>query len=520
MTATDTAAPPAATTEPDPAAEPAAESGQAEGAGFEPKADVDEKVPGTEIATMAPVASLTSRIRYARELANAGLLPEQYRNKPGNVLYAVEYGLMLGISPMAAITGIHVIDGKPTASAALMSALVRRAGHRLRIKVTGSVEGGDLKATAMLTRTDDPDWTFETNWTIDRARRAGLVDSYLQGADGKWVVRARTKRGLPGNWETYPEALAKARAISEVVREGCEEVLCGAHYTAEELGAMVDDEGNVLDGEVVSETLTPTVEPEVAQPMHPARAEQMRKRTFEAFAAAADPSALRAPLVAIWHEMGPQAEVTPVVGRTGEATTLLLLVKAAIAAAQAGAPFVDESPATAAPAETTVTVQQEASETPGAPDAPLPASDNPEAAYAADGITDAVLVGEGSGEDGPGPEAEGTPDSRPLTAEPTASKAGGLTPEEARALLLDEIAVIATIFGSTVGQITARQRAHLKRDVIGWTPEEALRFVGTYRKQAVERLTKDGKGTAAQAYGMLGTQVVVNVREMLGDAIG
>ena len=53
----------------------------------------------------------------------------------------MEYGEMLGLSPMAAITGVHVIEGKPTASAGLISALVRRAGHKLRVR-------GDAKSAA------------------------------------------------------------------------------------------------------------------------------------------------------------------------------------------------------------------------------------------------------------------------------------------------------------------------------------------------------------------------------------
>ena len=78
----------------------------------------------TEIEVRQPrpqanAAALPAKIEYARELANSGLLPAAYRKQPGNILYAVEYGEMLGLAPMAAITGVHVIEGKPTASAGL-----------------------------------------------------------------------------------------------------------------------------------------------------------------------------------------------------------------------------------------------------------------------------------------------------------------------------------------------------------------------------------------------------------------
>src|SRR6185312_8155676 len=89
----------------------------------------------SEVAVYTPRerASLPAKVEYARFLAESGLLPQEYRKNPANVLYAVEYGDMIGIPPMAAITGIHVIEGKPTASAGLISGLVRKAGHQLRV---------------------------------------------------------------------------------------------------------------------------------------------------------------------------------------------------------------------------------------------------------------------------------------------------------------------------------------------------------------------------------------------------
>lgn len=163
-------------------------------------------------------ATIDDKLAYCRALAVSGMLPKAFRQQPGNLLYAVEYADSLGLHPMVAITGIHVIEGKPSASAALISALVRRAGHTLRVK-------GDAKqATAQIIRTDDREWTFEVTFTIDDARNAGLL--------GKDV------------WKKYPASMLKARAISAVARDACEEALFGVHYTPEELGAVVDQEGN------------------------------------------------------------------------------------------------------------------------------------------------------------------------------------------------------------------------------------------------------------------------------------
>lgn len=184
----------------------------------------------TEVAT---VGTLPAKLEYARFLATSGLLPRHYRDNPGNVLFAVEYASMLDLPPMAAITGIHVIDGRPTASAALMTALVRRAGHRLRV----SFDPASMTAVAELTRADDPGFTFRASWDLSRALTAGLV----QLRDGRpW---ARDRHGDPLPWERYTQNMLKARAVSEVSRDGAEEALMGMHYTPEELGVEVDDDG-------------------------------------------------------------------------------------------------------------------------------------------------------------------------------------------------------------------------------------------------------------------------------------
>ena len=177
----------------------------------------------TDLAIRPPRMAVPDKIRYAQALADSGLLPQQYRRQPANLLYAIEYAEMIGAHPLTAVTGIFVIDGKPSASAGLISALVRRAGHKLRVT-------GDTKsATAQIIRADDPDFTFEVTFTWDDAENAGL-----------------TKKNT---WRQYPAAMLKARAITQVARDACEDALSGLHYTAEELGAEVNEDGIPLNAE-------------------------------------------------------------------------------------------------------------------------------------------------------------------------------------------------------------------------------------------------------------------------------
>lgn len=174
-------------------------------------------------------APLDERWRYAQALAAAGsLLPrslmEGGQASAGRIFLTAETGAMLGIHPIAAINGVNVIEGKPAISPGLMSALVRKAGHKLRVTTTGT--GQDVSATAVIIRNDDPDFEFSATWDLTRARAAKLADKDV--------------------WKKYPEAMCKARAISEVVREGAEDALLGVHYVPEELGADVDEQGEII----------------------------------------------------------------------------------------------------------------------------------------------------------------------------------------------------------------------------------------------------------------------------------
>jgi len=160
---------------------------------------------------MSDIVPMRDRVDWAEKIARSNLLPRQYQNNPANVLLALEYGNALGISPVVAMQQIHVIEGKPTASAQLIGGLVRQAGHKLRVEF----DDRTMTATATIIRSDDPDYTFTAVWTMDRAKAANLTNK--------------------GNWKTYPAAMLKARAITEVARDACPEALFGVAYTAEEL---------------------------------------------------------------------------------------------------------------------------------------------------------------------------------------------------------------------------------------------------------------------------------------------
>lgn len=166
--------------------------------------------------------SLDAWIQNANLLAQSSMVPAAYRGKPENILVAQQTGAPLGFGTMESINGIVVLDGKPTMTADLVQAAVRKAGHKLR------VSGDDTYAEAIVIRADDPDFEFRVRWDMQRAKTAGLLD----------------KRG--GAWNKYPAAMLRARAITEVARMACADALHGVVYTPEELGADVTEAGEPI----------------------------------------------------------------------------------------------------------------------------------------------------------------------------------------------------------------------------------------------------------------------------------
>ncbi|MBW1603444.1 hypothetical protein JJV70_15290 [Streptomyces sp. JJ66] len=162
--------------------------------------------------------------KFAEALAGSGMLPRQYQDSPASVLWALEYGRAIGLDVITTTQSVHVIQGRATASADLMAALTRRAGHRMRIS------GDDQRAEVTIFRADDPEFPFTAVWDTAKAERAKLTRK--------------------DTWQQYPGSMLRARAISECVRMACPEVLHGSIYTPEEIGARVDADGTPLDAEV------------------------------------------------------------------------------------------------------------------------------------------------------------------------------------------------------------------------------------------------------------------------------
>lgn len=133
-------------------------------------------------------------------------------------------GQELGIGPVAAMTGIFVIQNRVTLSANLMAALVKRSRrYDYRIELLSNDE-------CRLAFTENGERVGVSTFTMKDAQATGK-------AGGQ-------------NWKAYPRNMLFARALSNGVRWFCPDLTSTPVYTADELASVdstVDATGEVMD---------------------------------------------------------------------------------------------------------------------------------------------------------------------------------------------------------------------------------------------------------------------------------
>lgn len=189
---------------------------------------------------------LSEQMRYAQVIASGSIVPAAYRNKPADILVAIGLGQSMGLSPAESLYRINVIQGKPTASAELIAAQVRKAGHRLRIRK----DEQRVSVTATIIRADDPEAPFSVTRDQQWAQQMGLASK--------------------DNYRKQPLTMLTWRAITAVAREACPEALYGVAYTPDEM---------TLDVATVPIEETPQkpgpVEPQPSGPDHSVKVTEM-----------------------------------------------------------------------------------------------------------------------------------------------------------------------------------------------------------------------------------------------------
>lgn len=151
--------------------------------------------------------SLDDFWRYAKFVAASGFAPKGME-KPESVVVAMQMGAELGITPMAALQNIAVINGRPSVFGDTALALVRNSGELESFEETyvGRIGTDEFGARCVVKRKGCKAATEE--FTIADAKLAKL-----------W--------GKPGPWSEYPKRMLRFRARSYALRDHFGDILKG-----------------------------------------------------------------------------------------------------------------------------------------------------------------------------------------------------------------------------------------------------------------------------------------------------
>lgn len=190
----------------------------------------------------------TEAIELAKVLASGGLVGRGM--KPETIFTVILLGAELGITPLAALRNINVIDGKPALSADCMAALCMRSAQCKYFVLVSSDDKRAIYETLRLGYQKP----VRLEFTFEQATRAGVT-----GKD---------------NWRKYPAAMLRARCITAIARTVYPDIVSGL-YNPEELGAdgMEGMDAPIEEydsGPRMVETLTDSDEVDAFEPDAPA----------------------------------------------------------------------------------------------------------------------------------------------------------------------------------------------------------------------------------------------------------
>jgi hypothetical protein len=177
--------------------------------------------------------------RAAKAMAASGFFADT--RQASQAIVKVMAARELGFGPFAGMTGVNIIQGKPTFSANLMAAAVKKSG-RYNYRVTEMTE---------------------QNCSIE----------FMERLDGKWLECGVSsfsmddaKKAGTKNLDKFARNMLFARAMSNGVRWYCPDVMNGSGaYTPEELGADTDIDGEVVEWKVEPVKVEATIVQETSQ---------------------------------------------------------------------------------------------------------------------------------------------------------------------------------------------------------------------------------------------------------------
>lgn len=181
----------------------------------------------------------------AEILSKSTLLPDDLKGKAPDVVVQILAGQELGLAPMAAIRGVHIVKGKPILSADTMVGLCLSSGL---CEYFVQVDASDKAVTFETKRKGSP-VPQRVTWTIEQAQKAAI--------DKK------------DNWRMHPRQMLSARARSELARLVYPDVLAGVYVPEEHVDARpmsaVPANNDAIDAEFTESANDPLAAIDAAQ---------------------------------------------------------------------------------------------------------------------------------------------------------------------------------------------------------------------------------------------------------------
>ena len=155
-------------------------------------------------------------LQMAKGLSQSTLVPQTFQNNPANCLIALEQSNRLGISPMAVMQNLYIVQGKPSFSSSFIIGLINASGKYDK-ELQFDEEEKDGKPYAY------------TCWTELDGRKVTGIKITMDMADKEgWTKKNGSK------WITMPQVMLRYRAASFFARMNCPELSIGL-YSKEEL---------------------------------------------------------------------------------------------------------------------------------------------------------------------------------------------------------------------------------------------------------------------------------------------
>ena len=182
-------------------------------------------------------------MEFAEVLSKTGVVPDQYKGKPGEIVAVVQMGSELGMTPMMSLTSISVINGKPSLWGDGLLGVV--SGHQSFEDILEEIDN-PMTPNAVAT------------CTIKRRGRSAVVRSF--SVKDATVANLWGRRGP---WCSYPMRMLQMRARGLAIRDCFPDVLRGMGSTEEHEDMNADVQSAPEVSERAKELLG---EPQVAYP--------------------------------------------------------------------------------------------------------------------------------------------------------------------------------------------------------------------------------------------------------------